>query len=59
MEGGAGNRSKCFQQNLDMGTNLESPLHWITKDTGRKIRGVFLSVKEVIAPNSGSKKGKH
>ncbi|XP_027184311.1 uncharacterized protein LOC113782635 [Coffea eugenioides] len=35
------------------------PIHWITKEVGRKIGGVFLSVKEVIIPNSGGKDGKH
>ncbi|XP_071917145.1 uncharacterized protein [Coffea arabica] len=34
------------------------PIHWITKDIGRKIGGVFSSVREVIAPNGGGKKGK-
>ena len=35
------------------------PLRWITKDAGRKIASVFLSMKKVIVPNSGSKEGKH
>ncbi|XP_027182378.1 uncharacterized protein LOC113780799 [Coffea eugenioides] len=35
------------------------PIHWITKEIGRKIGGVFSSVKEVIIPNGGGKEGKH
>lgn len=44
---------------MDLDSNLESAYSLITKDAGKKIGGVFLSVKEVIIPNGGSKGGKH
>ncbi|XP_027171873.1 uncharacterized protein LOC113771491 [Coffea eugenioides] len=35
------------------------PIHWISKDVGRKIWKVFKEVKEVLIPHSGGKDGKH
>ncbi|XP_071906103.1 uncharacterized protein [Coffea arabica] len=35
------------------------PIHWISKDVGRKIGMVFKEVKDVIIPYSGGKDGKH
>lgn len=34
-------------------------MRWITKDTGKKIGGVFNAIKEVIIPTRGGKDGKH
>nr|XP_027118509.1 uncharacterized protein LOC113735714 [Coffea arabica] len=35
------------------------PVHWLTKEVGRKIGAVFKGVKEVIVPQSGGKEGRH
>ena len=35
------------------------PIHWISKDVGKKIGKVFKEVKEVLIPHSGGKEGKH
>ncbi|XP_027157572.1 uncharacterized protein LOC113759204 [Coffea eugenioides] len=35
------------------------PLHWLTKEVGRKIGGIFSEVLEVIVPPGGGKEGKH
>ncbi|XP_027082492.1 uncharacterized protein LOC113780666 [Coffea eugenioides] len=35
------------------------PVHWLTKEVGRKIGAVFKEVKEVIIPQSGGKEGRH
>nr|XP_027108780.1 uncharacterized protein LOC113728590 [Coffea arabica] len=35
------------------------PLHWVTKEAGRKIGGIFAGVREVIIPQGGGKEGKH
>ena len=35
------------------------PLHWATKEAGRKIGSIFQQVKEVIIPQNGGKEGKH
>ena len=35
------------------------PVHWLTKEMGRKIGAVFKEVKEVIIPQSGGKEGRH
>lgn len=36
-----------------------TPLHWVTKEAGRKVGSIFPKVSEVIIPQSGGKKGKH
>lgn len=35
------------------------PLHWVTKEAGRKIGSIFPKVYEVVVPQSGGKEGKH
>lgn len=35
------------------------PIHWITKEVVKKIGGLFESVKQIIIPTIGSKKGRH
>ncbi|XP_027182097.1 uncharacterized protein LOC113780497 [Coffea eugenioides] len=35
------------------------PVHWVTKEVGRKIGAVFKQVKDVIIPQMGGKKGRH
>lgn len=35
------------------------PIHWVSKDVGRKIGMVFKEVKEVLISHSGGKEGKH
>lgn len=35
------------------------PVHWISKEAGRKIGAVFLEVKDVIVPQVGGKEGRH
>ncbi|XP_027177917.1 uncharacterized protein LOC113777071 [Coffea eugenioides] len=35
------------------------PVHWMSKEVGRKIGVVFNGVKEVIIPQTGSKEGRH
>ena len=35
------------------------PLHWVTKEAGRKIGSIFSKVEEVILPQSKGKEGKH
>ncbi|XP_071929195.1 uncharacterized protein [Coffea arabica] len=35
------------------------PLHWVTKEVGRKIGSMFSSVEEMIILQNGGKKGKH
>ncbi|XP_027158449.1 uncharacterized protein LOC113760073 [Coffea eugenioides] len=35
------------------------PIHWITKEIGRKIGAVFHQVKDVIIPQMGGKEGRH
>ena len=35
------------------------PVHWLSKEVGRKIGAVFKEVKEVIVPQAGGKEGRH
>ena len=35
------------------------PIHWFTKEAGKKIGQVFSAVKEVVIPNTGSRDGRH
>nr|XP_027083817.1 uncharacterized protein LOC113706127 [Coffea arabica] len=35
------------------------PIHWLSKEVGRKIGKVFREVKEVLISHSGGKEGKH
>ena len=35
------------------------PVHWLSKEVGKKIGGVFIDVKEVLVPQSGGKEGRH
>lgn len=35
------------------------PLHWVTKEVGRKLGSIFSSVEDVIIPQGGGKDGKH
>ncbi|XP_027090153.2 uncharacterized protein [Coffea arabica] len=35
------------------------PLHWVTKEVGRKIGSIFSRVEEVIIPQNGRRDGKH
>nr|XP_027093749.1 uncharacterized protein LOC113714153 [Coffea arabica] len=35
------------------------PVHWLTKEVGRKIGAAFKEVKEVIIPQTGGKGGRH
>lgn len=35
------------------------PVHWLSKDVGRKIGLVFQGIREVIIPQTGGKEGRH
>ena len=35
------------------------PVHWLSKEVGRKIASVFQETKEVIIPQGGGKEGRH
>ena len=35
------------------------PVHWISKDVGKKIGSVFNQVRDVIIPQTGGKEGRH
>lgn len=35
------------------------PVHWVTREVGRKIGVVFKQVKDVIIPQLGGKEGRH
>ncbi|XP_071916207.1 uncharacterized protein [Coffea arabica] len=35
------------------------PVHWVIREVGRKIGGVFRQVKDVIIPQTGGKEGRH
>ncbi|XP_071901081.1 uncharacterized protein [Coffea arabica] len=35
------------------------PVHWLSKEVGKKIGAVFKEVREVLAPQSGGKEGRH
>nr|XP_027093514.1 uncharacterized protein LOC113713907 [Coffea arabica] len=35
------------------------PVHWLTKEVGRKIGAMFKEAKEVLIPQTGGKEGRH
>nr|XP_027067674.1 uncharacterized protein LOC113693318 [Coffea arabica] len=35
------------------------PVHWLSREIGRKIGGVFKEVREVVIPQAGGKEGRH
>ena len=35
------------------------PVHWLSKEVGKKIASVFHETREVIIPQGGGKEGRH
>ncbi|XP_027108697.1 uncharacterized protein LOC113755897 [Coffea eugenioides] len=58
-EEGIDRRMEAFQ-NAHIWVQLWNlPVHWITKEIGIKIGGIFEAVEDIIIPLGGSKEGRH
>nr|XP_027087572.1 uncharacterized protein LOC113709019 [Coffea arabica] len=51
--------SRFFQHSFLWIQLWNLPVHWLSRAVGRKIGGIFKSVRGVIIPGSGGKEGRH